>query len=343
MPMLDAPPAPRKREIARCGRKNKLATTSNPWKNSVRKFPTIGNMNISGKTKFFAVIGHPVAHSLSPAMHNANFAANGDDAVYIALNIPPERVAEIVPALHAAGCGGLSVTIPHKEILFRSLHQLDTSAQFAGAVNTVEFKLTGPKGHNTDGVGLLRAIVESFGIGVARKKVFVLGCGGAGRAVALACARAGAAQIVLANRDRKRAERLAVEISMVSGAASSATMNGEQPLDDDGSNIAVIADDSVSACRECEIVLQCTSVGMKPGEESLLPPEAFHAGQAAMDLIYTSPETPFMRAARAAGAHAENGLGMLLHQGAKQYEIWTGKKANLAAMRDALEGAVYGR
>lgn len=299
-------------------------------------------MNIGGKTRVFAVIGYPVGHSLSPAMHNANFAANGDDAVYVALESPPERVMEAVRGLHSAGVAGLSVTIPHKELLFRGLEDLDASAHLARAVNTVEFRLTGPRGHNTDGIGLMRSIVESFSAGVARKSVFVLGCGGAGRAAALAAARAGAARIVLANRDRARAERLAVEIGLVSEMASKGTLNGDAPLPDGPHCVAELAEDWAGLCRGCDFVLQCTSVGMKPGEASLLPPEAFHAGQCAMDLIYTAPETPFVRAAKAGGARAVNGLGMLLHQGAKQYEIWTGKKANLAAMRAALEKAVYG-
>lgn len=299
-------------------------------------------MSINGKTKVYAVIGYPVTHTLSPAMHNANFQANGDNAVYVAFETPPERLMHAVRGLQATGCGGLSVTIPHKELLFRGLDQLDESAQLARAVNTVEFKLTGPRGHNTDGIGLMRSIVEAFNTGVAKKSVFVLGCGGAGRAAALAAARAGASRIVLANRDRQRAEKLAVEIGVVSAAASTDTLNGEAPAPTGPTCAAEIAEDWIAEARACDFVLQCTSVGMKPGEASLVPAEAFRAGQCAMDLIYTSPETPFVKAARSGGATAVNGLGMLLHQGAKQYEIWTGRKANLAAMRHALEKAVYG-
>jgi shikimate dehydrogenase len=285
-------------------------------------------MTISGHTRPYAVLGHPVGHTLSPAMHNAAFAALGLDAVYLALDVRPERLLDTLPVLRDAGFGGLNLTIPLKEIAFRGLNALDETAQLMGAVNTVRFAPEGMIGHNTDGAGFLKAVEEVFETAVAGKSVFVLGAGGAGRAVALACAGAGIRSLVLADVDAARAAKVASEVE---------TQFFVQEV-----KAVVSAEDVRVSARAADLVVQATPVGMKPDDGSPLGPEAFREGQLAFDLVYQYPETPFMRAAAAGRALVANGLGMLLHQGARAFEIWTGIQPPVDVMRRALEKEVYG-
>lgn len=278
-------------------------------------------MKLSGHTKPFAVLGHPIGHTLSPVMHNASFAALGLDAIYLAFDVHPDRLLGVLDAMRAMGFGGVNLTIPHKEVAFRGLAQLDPSARLLGAVNTVQFTTLGPVGHNTDGHGFLKAVEEAFGRGPAGDHVYVLGTGGAGRAVALMCAQAGAKSVRVHDVDAARVAKLVDEIrKQFPGVAVEA---GGDP-------------------QAADLVVQCTPVGMKKDDVSPLPAATFRKGQRAFDLIYHMPETPFMRAAKAGGAQASNGLGMLLHQGARAFEIWTGTAPRVDAMRQALEQAVYG-
>ena len=285
-------------------------------------------MKLSGHTKPFAVIGHPIGHTLSPVMHNASMQELGFDGIYLALDIHPDELMDVLPRMAKMGFAGANLTVPHKEIAFRGLDKLDESAQLLGAANTVEFTEDGMIGHNTDGYGFLMALEEAFGRRVEGDSVFVLGCGGAGRAVALMAAKEGAKSLVLADIDAERVQRLEDEIK-----ALAPTVEIKQALD----NATKIA-----LCRESDLVVQASPVGMKKDDPSLLPPEAFRAGQRAFDLIYMYPETAILTTAREAGAKIANGLGMLLHQGARAFEIWTGQKPSISAMRTALEEAVYG-
>jgi shikimate dehydrogenase len=285
-------------------------------------------MEITGQTKVFAVLGHPVAHTLSPAMHNAAFEALGLDAVYVALDVTPEQLPGALSSLADLGFGGLNITVPLKEAAYRALPRLDESARLMGAVNTVQFTPAGPVGHNTDGAGFLRAVEDAFGAPVAGRSMFLLGCGGAGRAVALASAGAGVTKFALADLDTPRARKLAMELEtqfLVSEAL-----------------VAETPSEVVEAVRAADLVVQATPAGLKPGDASPLDTGAFHSRQWAFDLVYGSPETPFMRAAHQGGARAANGLGMLLHQGAKAFEVWTGRPAPVDAMRRALEQKVCG-
>lgn len=286
-------------------------------------------MKIGGHTKTFAILGHPVGHTLSPVMHNAAFEALEIDAVYVAFDVPPERLGEVLPAMKTMGFGGANITVPLKEIACKLMTRLDESAQMTGAVNTVEFAPDGMVGHNTDGEGFLKAVEEAFGSGVAGKSVFILGAGGAGRAVALACAGAGITSLALADVDRERSKKVAVEV--------------ETKFFVENVKVVAAARDQIAAAREADLVVQATPVGMKAGETSLLPREAFRSGQLVFDLIYMFPETGFMKAAKEAGAQVANGLGMLLYQGVRAFEIWTGAKPPADVMRKALEKAVYGK
>lgn len=288
----------------------------------------IDGMKISGHTKAFAVLGHPIAHTLSPLMHNTAFCELGMDAVYLAFDVQPDDLGDVLRAMQKMGFGGANLTVPLKEVALRYVDRLDDSARSLGAINTVRFTADGLTGFNTDGQGFLRAFVEAFGVSPAQKSVFIMGAGGAGRAVALTLAGEGVLSIALAEADRSRAEKVAVELE---------TQYFIQDV-----SVATTPADVAAACRRADIVVQATPVGMKPADPSPLPSEAFRQGQMAFDLVYMYPETAFMKAARQAGAQAANGLGMLLHQGACAFEIWTGRTPPLESMRKALEAAVYG-
>ncbi len=279
--------------------------------------------------KKLAVLGHPIGHTLSPVMHNASIKALGlaGNYEYGKLDVSPADLMARLAQLPAEGYAGVNLTIPLKEVAFQGLEYLDVSAKTLGAVNTVEFAEEGLIGHNTDGYGFLKALEESFGKATEGDHLFVLGCGGAGRAVALMAAIDGANLITLADVDLQRMETLKAEINTkVSGVTVQFAREASK----------------TEQCSEADLVIQASPIGMKQDDLSLMPLEAFREGQRVFDLIYMYPETAFLATAKAAGAQTANGLGMLLHQGARAFEIWTGIHPDVAAMRNALEGAVYG-
>lgn len=279
--------------------------------------------------KKLAVLGHPIGHTLSPVMHNASVKALGldGDYEYGKLDVAPEDLMERLVRFPSEGYAGVNLTIPLKEIAFQGLEKLDVSAEILGAVNTVEFTDDGLVGHNTDGYGFLKALEEAFTKTAADDSVFILGCGGAGRAVALMAALDGAKSVILADLDADRVAGLAAEIS-----ERAPGVDVFQCLEKSG---------QVRLCHESDLVIQASPIGMKQDDPSLLPPEAFREGQRVFDLIYMYPETTLLSVAKGRGAQVANGLGMLLHQGAKSFEIWTGIQPDVAAMRTALETAVY--
>lgn len=287
-------------------------------------------MNISPSTIPYAVLGHPIRHSLSPCMQNAAFAALAMDALYLAFDVPPEKLMQTLPVMADLGFAGVNLTVPLKEVAFRGLADLDEAARRLGSVNTVKITAGGLKGFSTDGEGFLRAIREAFDLSVKGLSLFLLGCGGAGRAVAFACATGGARRLMLADADRTRLAGLEADLRAL-GLKTDVIAIGTEPQA------------WRHACRDAELVVHATPVGMHQGEPSVLPPDAFHSGQKVYDLIYMFPETVVMHAAREAGAQVANGLGMLLHQGALAFSIWTGCNAPVTVMRRALESAVYGR
>jgi len=284
-------------------------------------------MKISGHTEPYAVLGHPIGHSLSPVMHNASFQALARDAIYLALDVAPERLSTVLSAMGDMGFCGVNLTIPHKEVAFRSLSLLDTSAKLFGAVNTVEFTPDGPKGHNTDGWGFLQAVQEAFDTTVADKDIFVLGSGGAGRTVALMSAYSGAKSVTVSDLDFERSQTVVHEIEKLETQTTAGCCGS--------------AEESVARARVADMVIQATPVGMRSEDHSPLPPEAFIPTQLVFDLIYMFPETAFLRTASEQGAQISNGLGMLLHQGARAFSIWTGQTPAISAMRAALENEVY--
>ena len=268
-------------------------------------------------TRLAVVLGDPVAHSRSPAMQNAGFRAAGLDVAFLAWRVTPLDLGHAVAALRAPAFLGANVTLPHKVAVLSHLDALAPSAEAVGAVNVVAREGGRLVGHNTDGVGALRALAEA-GVEVRGVHVLVLGAGGAARAVAHALAGAGAV-VTLANRTPGKAQTIAEDF----GAASVAWAARED------------------AARASDVVVNCTSLGLHPGETPLAA-SALRAGQGILDACYRAGGTDLLGAARARGCRVVPGEAMLLHQGAAAFELWTGVPAPLEAMRGGLRVALEG-
>jgi len=278
----------------------------------------------------FALLGHPVGHSLSPAMHEASFRSLGIEAEYCRIDVAPDKLSDKFAECRAEGFNGLNVTVPHKAAALGLMDWLDKSARLFGAVNTVRIEERGLTGFNTDADGFLEDLTVNYRMTPEEHTVMVLGCGGAGRALSIACASRGAARLLLAELAEGKAEKVADEI--------------QEKLPDVPLEVEVLAPDQKvwsERCREADLVIQCTPVGLREDDPAVLPPEAFRRGQLVYDLVYTRRVTPTMGAAMSAGAEAVNGAGMLVYQGAAAFNIWTGLCADSAAMRQALVERIY--
>lgn len=266
------------------------------------------------------LLGHPVAHSLSPLLQNAAFAALGLDHRYLALAVTPGELPATVERIRTDdGVLGANVTLPHKEAVMRLVRSHDAEAAQLGAANTIS-KHAGPggaalRGWNTDGIGFERALRDA-GIAIAARRVLVLGAGGAGRAVIGVLVR-GQAQVTIANRDRARAERLAR--SLPAGGSA-------RP--------AVVAWPPAGAVADADIVVNATSLGLQ-GEDPL-DGVALPAALTVVDLIPTATDTPLLSRARASGCLVLNGLPMLVQQAGLAFTIWTDRPPPLAVMRRAI-------
>ena len=277
----------------------------------------------------FAVIGHPVAHSLSPVMHAANFAVLGIDATYDKIDIPPGELASRLKQLVAEGYNGLNVTVPYKEAVIDCLDELDSSVEKYGACNTIKIRPDGKTiGFNTDVAGYLYAL-ESNGFSLLGQRVLILGCGGAGRAIAFASLYAGAREIVVCSRRLERAMAAVAALEAKKGAATA--MLRADVIED-----VVSSPDEVAAF---DLVVNATPVGLDASHESLIPSSSFKASQFVFDIIPTKHIPPMTQAARSAGAQALDGLQFLAAQGAKAWTIWTGLPADLQSMQHALADA----
>ncbi len=278
---------------------------------------------ITGRTRLLGVIGWPIDHSMSPAMQAAAIAAASLDLAYVALPVAPGRLPQALAGLPALGFLGANVTIPHKEAVARMMGELTPEARAVGAVNTIKVGEDGSLlGHNTDVGGLVEALRTELGCCLRGRHVTIVGCGGAGRAAAFAAAGEGAASLVLANRDPGRAEALAGDLRLAFPQLPMETTpsppNGE-------------------ALRRSGVVLQMTSLGMRDGDPLALDPGLLAAGSILLDAVIRPGFTELVRRARAIGLPAADGRSMLVAQGALAFEFWTGRTADRAAMRAALD------
>ncbi|GAB4537085.1 MAG: shikimate dehydrogenase [Anaerolineae bacterium] len=284
---------------------------------------------ITGHTTLVGVMGWPVKHSLSPAMHNAAFAELGLDWVYVPLPVYPDHVGEALRGLRALGFAGANVTVPHKQAVLAHLDEVGRAAQVIGAVNTIVVRDGVLYGDNTDAAGFLASLRET-GFDPAGTYCALLGAGGAARAVAHALAEAGALQVSVYNRSFSRARDLCRDMAKF----HSSVRFEPGSLKD----VASIQDD-------IDLLVNATSLGMWPAiEASPWPGELpIPAHLTVCDLVYNPQETLFLSQARAVGAEIVGGLGMLVHQGAAAFEMWTGRPAPLETMRAACLRVLAGR
>lgn len=299
---------------------------------------------IDARTRYCAVYGHPIAHSASPAMQNAGIAAQGLNWRYLAFDVHPDSLRPAITGAAAMKFIGLNLTVPHKILAMDIVDALDQSATTWGAVNTIRFE-TKVNGHwlplsqvapaetgeirtlgfNTDADAITRSLREDLGLEPCGAKVLLLGAGGAGRTAALKLAAEGVAELHLINRTASKAQEVAEEIKRRFPTVK----------------VSV----GYPAQTGMDLVLNATSLGLKAGDPLPVDLSLFSLKQAryAYDMIYRPAETPFLQAAKTAGCGTANGVGMLLYQGAKALEIWTGRTAPVESMRTALLSHVYGQ
>jgi shikimate dehydrogenase len=270
----------------------------------------VTDRSVSGTTRLAAVIGAPIRHSLSPAIFNAAFAEAGLDWVYVAFEVAVGDAGRALDGMRALEFGGLSVTMPHKDAVAQLVDHCTPEAAALRAVNCVVPTADGLVGDNTDGPGFLDALRAEVGFDVAGRRTVVVGAGGAARAIVLALARAGAADIAVVNRTAERAQAAAALAEACGRVADAASI------------------------EDAELVVNATSVGMGDGA---LPfdPARLRSDQVLADIVYHPSPTPLLVAARDRGVTAVDGLGMLVHQAAHAFGLWTGQDAPIAAMTTA--------
>lgn len=294
---------------------------------------------LTGGTSVVGIIGDPVAHSLSPLMHNSAFAALGLDWVYVPFHVENADLPRAMDGLRGLGVRGVNVTIPHKSAVMPLLDRFTESAAAAGAVNTIINKDGQLVGDNTDGVGFVRSLRDEADFVPDNARVLVLGAGGAAKAIAVELARAGARRIVIANRTVERARQLAAHVHDYGAEASAVALDA-----------AVLRD----VVADSDLFVQTTPAGMAAAGDAPAPagddaalclPEPFeqhwlHDGLVVADIVYTPLKTPLVRAALEKNCTIAPGWGMLLYQGVEAFERWTGTEAPVTVMRAALKHAL---
>jgi shikimate dehydrogenase len=287
-------------------------------------------------TRTVGIIGHPVAHSLSPVFQGAAFRAHGLDVTYERWDTPDDLLPARIAALRDANCLGANVTIPHKEAVFPYLDELGGQSSRVGAVNTIVNREGRLFGFNTDGPGFIAALKNESNFDPAGKHILLLGAGGAARGIAFALLDAGVRALSIWNRTPARAAALALALESAATPAPRPGDDGEQSV-----SVTELAEPSISDC-----VINCTSIGMHGGgaesatpcDPGLAPPRALF-----VDIVYAPERTPFLLAAEAAGHRTLGGLPMLVYQGALAFELWTGIPAPVDVMFEAARNALAER
>jgi shikimate dehydrogenase len=274
----------------------------------------------SSETKLIAIIGDPIEHSLSPAMHNAAFEALDLDYAYMALKVPPRALDGAIATARVLKMAGMNVTHPHKIKILSLLDKLDKSAKLVGAVNTVKNDRGKLIGYNTDGAGAVRALEIEAGE-LACRRVLLLGAGGAARAIAFSLVNKGA-ELNIANRTTSRAKELTADI--------------RKSL---GTNVGLInfnRKELAETIKNTDIIINATTIGMHPNvNRTLLTADLIHKGLIVNDIVYEPLQTRLLTEAKKAGARTVTGLGMLIQQAALSFEIWMGRRAPIKVMTAA--------
>ncbi|WP_179954394.1 shikimate dehydrogenase [Oleiharenicola lentus] len=270
-----------------------------------------------------AVLGHPIKHSVSPAMHNAALAAMAaHDArfapwKYFRFDMPPAQLPAALAQLHAAGFLGLNLTVPHKVLAVGLVAEIDPAARAIGAVNTLRRTATGWKGFNTDGYGLATALKTDLALDLAGAHVVLLGAGGAARGAAVECLQRRCASLRIGNRTRANLDTLLAALRPLAGDT---VLEGFDPTEPPAAMPAGV------------VVVNATSAGLQPGEPAPMDLRRLPPGAKVYDMVYNPPQTSLLRDAATLGLPHANGLSMLVHQGARALEIWTGAAVPAAVM-----------
>ena len=265
-------------------------------------------MAISGKAKVFGVFGHPVGHSLSPAMHNAAIEALGLDYIYVPFDVDPEDLGRAVAGVRALGIAGVNVTIPHKEAVIEFLDEVEQDALEIGSVNTIANRDGRLIGSSTDGPAFIRSLVET-GYEPNGSKAVILGGGGAGRAVAFALVKSGA-EVLVFDEAPGKAEKLAGDVRDV---MKSDVARGE-------SDFSRVAD----WIKKANLLVNCTPVGMHPNVDRIpVPEDILRSDMTVYDVVYNPMRTKLLQAAETKGAKTVSGMKMFVYQGAISFKTWT--------------------
>ena len=283
-------------------------------------------MKIDSKTEIYGLIGNPVKHTLSPFMHNSAFRKLAINAVYVPFEVKESDLKTAIAGFKRKKIKGLNVTSPHKETVMRYLDRVDKEALLIGAVNTIVYSKGEYVGYNTDGRGFISSLREEFNITPKGKKFFVLGSGGAARAISFSLALRGASRIVLVDAIADKAANLASYITKKTGCESIAVS-----LNSPGAGSLIL---------DSDVLINATPCGMKKADIIPIDAKFIRKGLFVYDVIYNPPLTDLLKEARKKRAKAANGLGMLLNQGAISFNLWTGKKPPVKIMERALKKAI---
>jgi shikimate dehydrogenase len=278
------------------------------------------NHDVSGKTQICGIIGDPVGHTISPAMHNAAFRELGLDFIYVPFNVKRESLAEAIKGLRALNIRGMNVTVPHKVSAMSSLDDIDESARCIGAVNTIVNEDGFLKGCNTDGSGFLRALIAEK-VKPEAKNIVIIGAGGASRAISFMMADKGA-NLTILNRRLQAAQEIADRLFGLFRKDVLALELNTRNL--------------TEALEKAQILVNATSVGMLPDSGAVLVPASLlKPDLVVIDIIYNPLKTRLLAAAEKKGAKIIGGIEMLVQQGAAAFELWTGHSAPVQVMREA--------
>lgn len=288
-------------------------------------------VTIDAETKLIALLGWPVHHSASPRLHNAALEALGINATYLAFAVPPGRVPTALRGLCALGAIGANITVPHKEAAFAACDDCSPEAKVIAAVNTIRFDGERMIGYNTDAYGIAAALAEE-GVRFHGANVVVLGAGGAARAIVTQAVLDGAAQVSIVNRTVKRAEQLLTDI--LENCRQLPAHDRPHALP----RCQVLRYDEIrTALLDAHVLINATSVGLRPDDQLLFDPALIHPSTLVYDTIYNPPQTRLLIEAKQNGCQkTANGLTMLLHQGARAFELWFNRPAPLELMRKEL-------
>ncbi len=269
----------------------------------------------------YGVIGWPIKHSLSPAMHNAAFKALGIGAEYKLFEVRPEELEDFILAKKSAA--GFNVTVPHKEKCMALLDSIDPIAASIGAVNTIVIKSGKLTGYNTDSLGFITALEKDLGFSVKGKSVFVLGSGGASRAVSFSLAAAGTKKIILTDLFLDKVKSLAQNVRKFYPGCKVDILEPKKIYQE-------------SDLSGIDLLVNATPIGLKESDPVLFDKGVFRKGLAVYDLVYNPAKTKLVKLAQDSGLKASGGLGMLLYQGVESFKLWIGKPAPVEVMRKAL-------